>query len=192
MSVYTIPPPPPMNVKDDVSTNWKLFRQAWEYYVTATELNKKSKEVQAGALCSVMGLECVKVVLRTRAILGSLTALGKHFMPQKHLLIERVKFGFANQTEHKTTDQYVVRLRQLAESCEFEGLCESLIRDSLAIGTRDSATRDRLLRERPVPGLTRCIEALRASELSRTHQEQLKDAVSDSQNTFHAAKKTES
>ena len=61
MSVYTIPPPPPMNVKDDVSTNWKLFRQAWEYYVTATELNKKSKEVQAGALCSVMGLECVKL-----------------------------------------------------------------------------------------------------------------------------------
>ena len=61
--------------------------------------------------------------------------------------------------------------------------------DRLVIGTRDSATRDRLLRERPVPGLTRCIEALRASELSRTHQEQLKDAVSDSQNTIHAAKK---
>ena len=57
-----------MNVKDDVSTNWKLFLQAWEYYVTATELNKKSKEVQAGALCSVMGLECVKVM-------NSLTAL---------------------------------------------------------------------------------------------------------------------
>ncbi|KAK2550071.1 hypothetical protein P5673_029255 [Acropora cervicornis] len=188
MAVYTIPPPPPMNVKDDVSTNWKLFRQAWEYYVTATELNKKSKEVQAGALCSVMGLECVKVMNSLTTLSAEdkcdpgkiLTALGNHFMPQKHLLFERVKFGFANQTEHETIDQYVVRLRQLAESCEFEGLCETLIRDRLVIGTRDSATRDRLLRERPVPGLTRCIEALRASELSRTHQEQLKDAVSDS------------
>ena len=48
-------------------------------------------------------------------------------MPQKHLFFERVKFGFANQGEHETIDQYVVRLRQLAESCEFEGLCESLI-----------------------------------------------------------------
>jgi len=48
-----------MIVKDDVSTNWKLFRQSWQYYVTATELNKKSKEVQAGALCSVMGMDCV-------------------------------------------------------------------------------------------------------------------------------------
>ena len=45
----------PMNVKGDVSTNWKMFKEAWCYYVTATELNKKPKEVQAGALCSVIG-----------------------------------------------------------------------------------------------------------------------------------------
>ena len=56
--------------------------------------------------------------------------------------------------------KFVVTLRQLAESCEFESLRESLIHDRLAIDTRDSATRDRLLRERPVPSLVRCIEAL--------------------------------
>ena len=94
-----------------------------------------------------------------------------------------------DQTEHETIEQYVVRLRQLAESCEFEGLCESLIRDRLVIGTRDSSSRDRLLSERPVPGLTKFIEALRDSELSRKHKEQLKDAVSDPQNTIHAAEK---
>ena len=27
-----------MNVKDDVSKNWKMFREAWCYYVTTTEL----------------------------------------------------------------------------------------------------------------------------------------------------------
>ena len=32
-------------------------------------------------------------------------------------------------------------------------LCDSLIRDRLVIGTRDSSTLDLLLRERPVPGL---------------------------------------
>ena len=199
MSVYTIPPPLPMNVKDNVSTNWKLFRQpyAWQYYVTTTDLNEKSKEVQAGARCSVMGLVCVKVInsLTTLTVEDKsdsekiLTALGNHFMPRKHLLLERVKFGVANESGHETIDQHAVRLRQLAESCEFEGLCESFIRDRLVIGTRDSATRDRLPRERPVPDLTRCIEALRASELSRKHKEQLKDAVSDLQNTVHAADK---
>ena len=198
MSVYAIPPPPPMNVKDNVSTNLKLFRQAWQCYVFATEFNRKSKEDQAGALCSVMGLECVKVMNSLNTTLTvedksdpkkTLTALGNHFMLQKHLLFKRVKFGFADQTEHETIDQYIVRLRQRAESCEFEGLCGSLIRDRLVIGTRDSTTRDRLLRERPVPGLTRCIEALRAIELSRKHKEQLKDVVSPPQNTVHAADK---
>ena len=52
----------------------------------------------------------------------------------------------------------------------------------------DSSTHDRLLRECPVPVLARCIEALRASELSRIHKEQFKD-TDDSPNTVHAAEK---
>ena len=62
MPFYQIPPPAPLNVKDGVSTNWKLFKEAWCYYVTAAELNNKRKEGQAGALCSVMGTDCVKVM----------------------------------------------------------------------------------------------------------------------------------
>ena len=63
---------------------------------------------------------------------------------------------------------------------------ESLIRDTLFISTRYSSTPDCLRRERPVPGLARCIEARRASELSRIRKEQFKDTV-DSPNTVHAA-----
>ena len=29
-------------------------------------------------------------------------------MPQKHLLFERVKFGFANQAENESINQYVI------------------------------------------------------------------------------------
>lgn len=81
----------------------QLFRQAWQYYVTATELNKKSKEVQAVALCSVMSLECVKVVISLTTLTVEdksdpekiLTALIRQpfHAPRKHLLLERVKFG---------------------------------------------------------------------------------------------------
>ena len=132
-----------MNVKGDVSTNWKMFKEAWCYYVTSTELNKKPKEVKAGALCSVMGMNCVKLMNSLTSLTTSdkkapakiLSALSHHFMPQKYLLFERVNFRFANQAENESIDQHVVRLRQLAESCEFENLCESLICDRLIIGT---------------------------------------------------------
>ena len=55
-----------------------------------------------------MGMACVEV-LNTLAILTDedeqdperiLSALGPHFMPQKHLWFERVKFVFANQAEY--------------------------------------------------------------------------------------------
>ena len=56
-------------------------------------------------------------------------------MPKKHLLFERVKFSFASQSENESIDLYILRLGQLAELCEFDNLCESLIRDRLVIGT---------------------------------------------------------
>ena len=84
-----------MNVKDDVSTNWNwIFKEAWCYYVTAIELNKKPKEVLSGTLCSVMGMDCVKVMNSLTSLTASdkkdpadsekiLSALSEHFMPQK-------------------------------------------------------------------------------------------------------------
>ena len=172
------------------------MKEAWCYYVTAPELNKKPKEGQAGALCSFMGMDCVKVMNSLTTLTASdkkdpekiISALSDHFMSQNICCLKEKKFGFANQAENESIDQYVLRLRQLVESCEFENLCESLIHDRLVIGTRNSFTRDRLLRERPVPGLARCIQALRASELSRIHKEQFKDTA-DSSYTVHAAGK---
>ena len=141
------------------------------------------KVVRAGALCSVMGMDFVKVMKSLTTQTASdkkdpekiLSALSDNLMPKNvTLLFERVKFGFANQSENESIDQYVERLRQLAELSEFDNLCDSLIRDRLVIGTRDSSTLDLLLRERPVPGFAGCIEALQASELSRIHKEQFK------------------
>lgn len=133
----------------------------------------ETRSIQGGALCNVMRIDCVEMMnslttltvkLKIKDPEKILSALVDHFLPQNRLLFERVTFGLADQAEHETIEQYVVRLRQLAESCEFEGLCGSLIRD-------------KLLRERPVPSLIRCIEALRTSGLSRMHKEQLKDAM---------------
>ena len=59
----------------------------------------------------------------------------------------------AVQKPGETIDEYVVHLRQMAESYEFGMLKDSLIRDQIVLGTRDEGDRERLLRERPVPNL---------------------------------------
>ncbi|XP_048586619.1 uncharacterized protein K02A2.6-like [Nematostella vectensis] len=71
----------------------------------------------------------------------------------------------------ESADEYVVRLRHLAKSCEFGDLKDSLIRDRIVIGTTDESGRERLLRERPVPSLNKVVESLRAAEISRTHRQ---------------------
>ena len=194
MAAYQIPPPSPMNCRGDVSTNWKTFRKSWEYYCQATELEEKSEAVKVGALCSVMWTECRNIMLHLSTLndderQNSATILNKleHFRPQKHFLFERFKFNSANQTESETVDQYVIRLRQLAESCEYEALKEGLIRDRLVMGTNDISTRDRLLKERPVPDLNKCVDFLRATELSKAHRGQLRGIEEKTENV-HATR----
>ena len=161
MAANQIPAPAPMSLKE----NWKNFESAWGYYILATGLKSKLKKEDntpnvegmqqvAATLCAVMGAECLKIMnsIPTLTELGKqnpdtiIEALKKHFIPQRHVLFERCKFNTATQKE-ESVDEFVVRLRQLAEPCEFGDLKDSLIRDRLVIGTTDSSSRDRLVKE---------------------------------------------
>ena len=53
--------------------------------------------------------------------------LTEHFSPSKNVTRERFNFYQARQEHNETISQYVVRLKILAEFCEFEGLREPLI-----------------------------------------------------------------
>ncbi|CAM1321049.1 Uncharacterised protein g7662 [Pycnogonum litorale] len=197
MASYQIPPPAPMSMKGDLASNWKNFQTAWEYYSIATELKVKPDDVQAATLCSVMGIDCIKVMdclkmltVPERGKPGEILGrLREHFMPKKHLLFERRKFGQATHGENESIDCYHVRLRQLAESCEYEELCDGLIRDRLLMGTTDQRTSDKLLNERPVPDLNRCVEVLRAAELTRAHKETLRLGTVNEESEAHSSRR---
>ena len=128
MASYQIPAPSPIYVKGDVVENWKDFENSWEYYVIATDLrskldNDEGKEIVAATLCTVMGADC-------KQIMNSLPSLStevkkdrakivqefkKHFIPQRNVLSERFVFNSGVQRPGETIDEYVVRLRQMAE-----------------------------------------------------------------------------
>lgn len=190
MASYQIPAPPPMSLKGDVVENWREFENAWQYYIIATNLRAKLKkgdgsddpegmEIVAATLCTIMGPECKKVMNSLPTLSDDdkkkpariIEELQKHFIPQRNVLYERFMFNSASQKSSESIDEYVLRLRQLSESCEFGDLKDSLIRDRIVIGTSDEGGRERLLRERPVPDLDKVIQSLRAAEISRTHKQ---------------------
>jgi hypothetical protein len=189
MATYQLPPPSSLSMKGDMVENVKNFVSAWNNWTLATGLNdqltkedgspnENGKKLVAATLLSIVGTSAVRVVNTlpqfTEAIKQDpktlLKELEKHFVPERHILYERFKFNSANQTDNENIDAFVVRLRTLIESCEYGVLEESILRDRLVIGTQDTRSQSRLLRERPVPSLKRCIEVLKATELSVLHQ----------------------
>jgi hypothetical protein len=84
---------------------------------------------------------------------------------------ERFQFNSATQKPSESVDEFYPRLRQLAESCEFGELKDSLIRERIVIGTTDDLGGERLLRSRPTPELDAVVESLRAAEVCRAHKQ---------------------
>ena len=94
MATYYLPPPEPM-VYRDVAANWKVFKEAFTDYATATQLTEKEATIQAATLKTIMGKECRQILLHlelteadqkdTAIILDKLQA---YFAPTRNILYE--------------------------------------------------------------------------------------------------------
>ena len=63
MMIYSqLPTPPPMSLKGNLAENWTFFRERWESFKIATELDKKSKPVILETLKVVLGRETYQIV----------------------------------------------------------------------------------------------------------------------------------
>ena len=73
----------------------------------------------------------------------------------------------AQQQVNETIDQYIIRLRHLAENCKF-GLHDEMLRDRLILGCRDKGARARLFRKK------KC-SLKKALQISEVTHKQLRD-----------------
>ena len=50
-----------MDLTGDLATNWESFKDNWENYIIATELEKNPQKVVVATLLSIMGQECYRI-----------------------------------------------------------------------------------------------------------------------------------
>ena len=134
-----------------------------------------------------MGKECEQILNRlgltatelkqTDTILNKLEA---HFAPAWNILFERYRFHSAKQQPSETVDQFLIRLKHLAESCAFSDLQDEMIRNRLALGCQDHEARARLFREKECM-LVKAVELLRVSEVARQQLKHINEDVTDGQ-----------
>ena len=106
-------------------------------------------------------------------------AFEAHCNPKKNETVERYQFFTRNQEHGESFDKYLTELRILEKSCNFGTLKDSLLRDKIVCGIRDSHLRERLLRETDLT-YKKCVAVCRAAELSKQQSKTLEvtEAVS--------------
>ena len=84
-------------------------------------------------------------------------SLDGYFFPQVNIPFERQEFPLTKQDESETADQFVMKLFQLSEHCEFRKAKEEHIRDQLINKCKSHNLRKKLLEAGGT--LTRSMEA---------------------------------
>ena len=92
------------------------------------------------------------------------------------------------QREEEQIDSFVTDLRLKSKTCEFGNLKDSLIRDRVVVGIRDSRLKEKLLRD---PGLTleRAVDVCKANEAAQAQMKVLTGSIPEDSSAVHTVKK---
>ena len=151
--------PGPLIIDGNLATNWDLFEQEFNIYLTSTEKHKKSDDIKIAILLRCLGREALKVFNtfqfesedEKKTYANVLKKFQSYCKPKLNLTYERYVFNSRSQKEGEPLDSFIAEIRALAQSCDFGNLTDSLIRDRIVCGMTSDDLRASLLR---IEGLT--------------------------------------
>ena len=193
----SLPFPEKLNVKsNNVSQSWDIFKQVWSNYEIASGLYEKEQKQKIATFLMMIGQEALQIYNtftwnnREKTIETIIEKFDKYFHPKKNVTFERFKLLTRKQNQTEKIDEYTTNLKQLAMSCEFGPLQDSLTKDALVLGLKDHRLREQLLKDSDLT-LEKATNTARASELAQEQSEELKNAGNEEEKVFLVKKKKE-
>ena len=104
--------------------------------------------------------------------------------PKKNVTYERYVFNSRKQLQGEAIEQFVTDIKQKAQTCQFDNLRDSMIRDRIVLGVRSQRVRERLLREDDLD-LGKAVKICQAAEVTERQIETLSQKCSDSEASVH-------
>lgn len=135
---------------DDSIETWTSYVERLEQYFKA---NKVENDIKVPALLSLIGE-------KTYSLLRDLTSpekpadknfvdivklLKDHLSPKPSVIAERFRFNRRQQLDGKSVNEYVVKLRKVAEHCEFGENLNDTLRDRIVCGLNNEQIQRQLL-----------------------------------------------
>ncbi|CAN8028281.1 unnamed protein product [Ixodes persulcatus] len=146
MNTFGLPSLAPfLEAPGDPAVPWRQWREDFEIFLQATEMNAKPPAQRKAILLQCLGVEGRRVfrTLKTTSKGGepddytyALRLLERHFTNTLNVLVERRRFMLRRQRQDEPIRAYVSALRQLASTCDFGDFLEAALRDRVVDGVR--------------------------------------------------------
>ena len=167
-----IKPPQQFSLGSNILEKWKIFKQRWKTYAVLSNLESQPAEVQVALFLHVLADDALKVHngfqfdtdeshRKVSEIIDKFEAFAVGEVNETY---ERYLFNQRSQEEGELFDKFLSDLRSLIKTCDYCDKCNnSILRDRIVLGIRDSDTQTELLKVRKLT-LEKCIDICRASE----------------------------
>lgn len=163
---------PNFNVSEatGIAERWKRWLRAFELYSTVQGVTDNDQKYALLLHTACMDVQDIFFTLPDGAgddkYAKAVSALDTYFKPQANSTFERSLFRRTVQLPNKTIAQYITRLRQRAETCEFgdRNAIDERIRDQVVDKRLNHSMRRALLEKDRTPNLTVLRETAKAFE----------------------------
>ena len=156
-----------------ISARWERWLRAFELFATGKAV--KNIDQKKALLLHTAGLNVQDIYLTLTEEEGSdsyqkaKATLNKYFKPQANVPYERLCFRETSQLANETVEQFVTRLRQKAQTCEFgdAATVDEQIRDQVISKCLSHELRRKLLqkgRNLTLPQLSEIVSSMEESE----------------------------
>ena len=193
MDLNTFTPPGQMQFDGNLRDHWKKWKQELDFYLQATEKDKKDNKVKSSILLTCIGPQGREIYNTFQFEEDEdhmnfdllIKKFDEHCLPKKNVTLVRHKFFTYRQREGQSFHEFVIQLKKLSSDCEFNDLKDSLIRDTIIIGVSDDRLRERMLRE-PDLDLSKALLLGNSAEQTRNHVKELRQEVSEIDSIRHS------
>ena len=142
MATMNIDPPKPFNFSDP--DDWPRWKKRFLQFRDASNLSAAAEPRQVSTLLYCLGEDADDVLTSTNATQDErkkfddvLAKFDAFFRVRQNVIFERAKFNKRVQLAGESAEQFITSLYHLAETCNYQGLKEEMIRDRLVVGIRD-------------------------------------------------------
>ena len=120
---------------------WEKWIRRFNRFRIASELHKKSEEIQVNSLIYAMG-PSADDVLTTFDVVK--LKFDQYFNVRRNVIYERAKFNQRRQEVEESAEEFITSLYCLAENCAYGALKEEMIRDRIVVGVRDTKLSEKM------------------------------------------------